>query len=290
MTVATVETIAPGGSLAQVPNARERESQALQILNDRGKDLADLSEAEFEAGLVRLQMVKSRMLRLLDTVLVDGAHYGNPKDDKGRSAFKKPILLQAGAQELRRLMRLSCRRTAPDAVVSTSDFVSVKVTLGVFDQSGRFIVERTGSCNSKEKRFKKYGGNDSWIYEDAREVEHTIAAMAEKRAASLCTLEASGATAFLANGEEMAEDLADDKPITPWTDTEKQSVYDLCAKFSIGRKALGAIVSTALDGRTEIGTGDDVLLIRAAIEAAGAAKAATKATKDAPTPSEEPAQ
>lgn len=261
----------------------DRETTAIARLNERGKDLADLTDAEFQRGLERLKTVQTRMQLLLATALVEGAHFGNPKDDKGREAFKKPILFQAGAQELRRLMRLNLSRTRDDQIVSTEEYCEAVITLGIYDGTGRFIVERKGACNSREKRFKKFGGG-GWIYDDAREVLHVVIAMAEKRAASLCTLEASGATAFLANGEEMEEGLADDKPITPWTDEEKKSVYERAGKKSIGRKQFSTLVMETL-GRAEVGTGEDVARLFAAIDAYQA-----EAPKAEPAPQREPGE
>lgn len=265
------ETLAPPIEVHDGKSPAEaRESRALAVLNARGKDLADLTDAEFEAGLARLETVQHRMQRLLETALVEGAHYGNPKASNGKLAFKKPILYQAGAQELRRLMRLNLSRTKDDQVTSTSEYVEAIVTLGIYDQGGRFIVERRGTCNSKEKRFKKYDGQ-GWIYGDAREVLHDVIAMAEKRAAGLCTLEASGATAFLANGEEMDAALTDDTPITPWTAEEKKIVYEAAAKKSVGRQAFAELVHKTL-GRAQVGTGDDVQLMLAAVKAYEAPK------------------
>lgn len=245
---------------------QRREATTIAVMNSRGKDLAEMTDAEFDLGLVRLKTVQLRMHRVLDTALVDGAHYGNPKDKSGRDAFKKPMLYKAGAEELRRLMKLRLTRTKPDDVIATAEYVEARVTLGVVDAAGRFLCEKAGACSSKEKRFQKFGEKGGWIYDDAREVLHVVIAMAEKRAGSLVTLEASGATAFLSNAEEMVESLEEDKPIIPWSDEEKQQCYDLAAKKSVGRKAFAKLVLDTL-GRREVGTGDDVKQLLAAIEA-----------------------
>lgn len=243
----------------------DRESRALEAMKARGKDLADLSESEFEAGLQRLETVKARMMRILDVALVKDAHYGNPKDKNGREAFKKPILYQAGAQELRRLMRLNVSRTKDDEIISTPEYCQAVVTLGIYDSGGRYICERKGACSSVEKRFKRFDGK-GWIYDDAREVLHVVVAMAEKRAAGLLTLEASGATAFLANGEEMQDALAEDeKPISPWSDEEKKQCYAAAAKRGVGRDAFAALVLKTL-GRATVGS-EDVPRVLAAIAA-----------------------
>jgi len=293
MTAAAVEEINPHTgevrTLVAVGDPRSptatREAKALDYLNDRGHDLADLSDDEFERGLKRLELAQKRAYRILDTVLVENVHYGNPK-----SAFKHKILLQPGAQEVRRLMRLKLSRTREDVIISTPEYCEVTVVLGIFDAGGRFIVERRGTCNSKEKTFKAHGGK-GWIYEDARELLHTISARAEKRAAGLCTLEASGLTGFLANEDEMeAEMKAEaDKPITPWTEAEKKKVYDLCTAKGLGRNRFAKLVMDAI-GRPNIGTGHDADLVYEAVKAwEPPAKTNQESAPSAPSEHERPA-
>lgn len=252
---------------------QEREERAMVALTPEGpgKDLADLTDAEFNAGLERLQTVQRRIRRLLETALVEGGHYGNPKDSRGRVAFKKPILYKAGAEELRRLLRYTLRRVEPDEVTiqapsadDTFGFVSVVVLLGIYDATGRLLAVRAAACNTKEPRFRKYDGS-GWIYQDAREQLHNCIAMAEKRAGALLTCEASGATAFLANEEAMAEALDEDKAMAPWTDGERTLVRQAAGRKGIGRRAFEELVHRTL-GRDQIGTGPDVLSLLEAIE------------------------
>ncbi len=241
----------------------ERRRMVTEALSDlKGKDLADLSDAEFADGVRRLRLVQTRMNTILTEVLKEGAHFGNPKDSRGKEAFKKPILLKAGAEELRRLLRFTLRRVAEDEIVQSAEYVSVIVTIGIYDAAGRLIATRRASCTTKEKRFKKYDGN-GWTYDDAREMLHNCLAMAEKRAGSLLTCEVSGATGFLANAEAM-EDEEDDTPITPWTADEKKHVYETAAKKKMNRNDIAKLVLETL-GRAAVGSGDDVTLLLAAI-------------------------
>lgn len=240
-----------------------------------GKDLADLSDAEFELGLERLKKVQVRIKRLLETALVEGGHYGNPETGNGRKAFKKPILYKAGAEELRRLMRYSLHRVVPDeiTVVPPSDaeplgYVAVVVELGVYDTVGRKLASKRAACTTKEGRFRTFDGK-GWIYKDAREKLHDCLSMAEKRAGSQATSEASGATAFLANGEEMEEALDDDRPITPWTDAERAKVREAAQNKGLGRRSFEELVHRTL-GRSQIGSGPDVVNILSAIDPAPA--------------------
>ncbi len=176
----------------------ERFEKTQDLAAMKGRDLADLTDPEFEEGKRRLKTVQRRMQEILETALIENAHFGNPTDSNGRQAFKKPILFKAGAEELRRLLRLTLRRMAPDDVIAEADYVAVTVELGIFDGSGRLLATRRASCTTKEKRFKKFDSSGGWTYEDAREKLHDCTAMAEKRAGNLLTCEVSGATAFFA--------------------------------------------------------------------------------------------
>jgi hypothetical protein len=261
----------PSAALVELDNRRRAVTEALS--DQRGKDLADLTDAEFLEGVRRVKLVQSRMQTLLQEVLVQEVHFGNPNN-----AFKKPILLKAGAEELRRLMRLTVRRAEPDEIVSSAEFVSVVVTLGIYDAVGRLLGTHRAACTTKEKRFKKFNGQ-GWTFDDAREVLHDCLAMAEKRAASGLTCEVSGATGFFANAEAMAAELDDDKVITPWTKEEKARVYETASKKKMSRNEIAALVLATL-GRAQVGSGDDVDLLIAAIKTWERPKKASEASAD----------
>ena len=246
------------GVIAELDERRRLVTEAMSDV--KGKDLADLTESEYKEGIRRVKLVQARMQEILAEVLVKDAHFGNPKN-----AFKTPILYKGGAEELRRLMRLTLRRVAPDEIIAEPDFCSVVVSVGIFDAVGRLLATRRAACTTKEKRFKKFDGA-GWTYDDAREMLHNCMAMAEKRAGGLLTCEVSGATAFFSNGETMEEALEDDKPIKPWTSEEKQIVYAAAAKKRMGRNAIAKLVMDTL-GTATVGTGDDVEMLLAAINA-----------------------
>lgn len=248
---------------------RSREAATLARLNERPADLSDLSDAAFEDGLRRVKLAQARMSRLLSEALVEDAHFGNPKTKSGKPAFKKPILLKAGAEEIRRLMRYHLRRVEPDQIVQTSEYVSVIVTLGIYDSFDRLLAVKSAACTTKEKRFLKFDGSGP-IFTDAREELHNCVAMAEKRCGSLLTCEVSGATAFFANAETMSDALEEeDQVVSPWTAEEKKVTYAEAAAAGIGRSAFAALVMKTL-GRAQVGTGEDVKKLRDAIKAQGA--------------------
>lgn len=179
-----------------------REAATRAIAAQPGFDLAAIDEADFERGLDRLKVRQRRMARILDTVLIPGAHYGNPDN-----AWKKPRLFKAGAEELANLFRFSPRLVGEPVIVAGAEFVSVTVRIALFDSRGHYLAEKGGNCNALEKRFKKKsGGGFTWT--DAREALHDCYSMAEKRAFVAAVLGASGAEAFFANGETMEKALA----------------------------------------------------------------------------------
>lgn len=260
----------------------EREHHAaLTKAGDTTTGLADLTDSEFERGIARLKSVQARMGRILDEALVEGAHFGNPKTGNGRTAFKKPILYQAGAEEMRRLLRYQVVRVEgqPDQIDTTAEFCSVLVQRAIIDATGRILAVRSGACNTKEKRFRSYDGS-GWTYKDARECLHDCVAMAEKRVAVLLTREVSGATAWLAAEDEMEEANGGeaDKPITPWTPEEKRAVIDAATAKGLGRGSFMRLVQATL-GRAEVGTGADVMALLDAVK---------KYEKPAKAPASEP--
>jgi hypothetical protein len=241
----------------------QREAATLALRDQARTDLADMSEEEFGRGLERLKLRQTRMRRILETALEPDVHFGNPKDRSGKGVFEKPILYQAGAQELRNLLGLTLVKLEPNTEVIQGDFVSVTVHMGIQDRVGRIAGVRDANCNTAEKRFQRYDGKGP-IWKDAREKFHDCVAMAEKRAGNLLTLEASGATGFFSSDD--VPDGEADEVITPWSAEEKKLCYETASGKGIGRKAFAELILKTL-GRDQVGTGEDVRQVLAAIAA-----------------------
>jgi hypothetical protein len=246
-------------------NELKRRDYTERQLAEPGHDLADLTDVEFENGIKRLKTVQSRMKRILEEALVVDVHYGKESDSRGNPVFKKNRLKKAGAEELRRLMKLRVSDIAPPVVVMTDELVSVTVTCGIFDSMGRMLCEGQGACNTKEKRFRRFD-KKGWIYEDPREEYHNCLAMARKRVAALLTSEASGATGFFADADGMEAAEEEDRPITPWTPDEEKRVIAACQAKGIGRQTYAKLREEAL-GRVHVGSGADVEKLLAVIAA-----------------------
>lgn len=219
-----------GDRRAQMALDRHREQAGLQLVGRQQFDLANLTDEEFEAGLRRMQLRQARMRQILEIALIKGVHYS----DEG-GVFKKPILKKAGQEDLRTMFRLQLVHVQPPIIHQAEDYVSVVVTVGVQDGAGRLLAPHTGACNSRERRFKTRDGT-GYTYADARETLNDCLAMAEKRAGCRATMEVTGATAFLANEEEMDDALTERGDVPPesppWTDAEK-------AEFTKAARAAG---------------------------------------------------
>ena len=206
------------GAMA-LEHTRERASQ--ELLERRSFDIADIPGEQFHAGLERIKLRQLRLRQIIETALISGAHFGNPK-----GAFPRDILFKAGAEELRSLFRLTPKILTED-VQQSPEFVSVTLTVGLLDPVGRITAAHTANCNSRERRFKKFD-KTGWTYEDPREVLDNCYAMALKRASNRATLEATGASAFFAAEDEMEAGLAarEGNAPEPWTDEERKKFKD----------------------------------------------------------------
>lgn len=274
-------------------------------------DLATMSDDAFEAALERATKAQQRVGKILERVLISGAHFGNPQKD-GKAVFPKPILFQSGAEVLENTFRLAIYAVEPDretiiepatlgpkGEITDPGFVSVTVHRVLHALDGTRIGITSANCNSREKRFRRFGSGGRWTYDDARETLNDCIAMAEKRAKVRLIRGALGLTAWLASEEEMEAATKEpeekpkeqeDRPIEPWTPEEQEQCYAAAQAKGIKRKAFTALVKETL-GTSRIGSGPDVVKVLAAIEAwQPPAKAEAPAAPEsaAAAPSEEP--
>lgn len=234
----------------------------VQDVNDEGSsyELSNMSDRMFERGLERMATRQKRIVKLMQA-LKEGVHWGNPKDRHGNDVFDKPILFVEGADELRLVFRMHlCEIVGkPDLIVQSEEFVSVIVYRGIVDMTGQVVATGTASCNTKEKRFKKYAG-DGWIYTDAREKLHECLVMAENRVAKALTVEALGLGPFFARGG-----APEDEVIDPLSDDERRGVMKLAAARGMTRKELIDLI-VSLFGRPKAAK-SELETLTAAIEA-----------------------
>lgn len=238
------------GVVADLSSRRAPSLTATDI--GRSLDLGEMTDEEFNNAVQTMERRTVRVKRIMETFLVVDVHYGNPKNEEGRKAFKKPILYQTGAQHLRGIFGYTPVYVLDPEVTLTAEFVSVRVTIALRDRNGRLSAPRSGVCTSHEKRFHKYNGK-GFTWKDAREVYHDCMAMAEKRASGLSTIETLGL-----GGHFEVEDKKDDGVLEKWTPAEKSRVVD--AAKAKGITTRGAFRQLLLDtlGREQVGSGEDV--------------------------------
>lgn len=220
-----------------------------EIMARPGTDLADLSEREFTGGLERIRIVQQRMETILATALTKDRHFGNPN-----KAFASPILYKAGAEEIRRLMKVRVRRIAEPNIIATDEWVSVTVHLGIFDQMGRIIAERSANCNTKEARFRARNGG--WTYRDPREMVHQCLAMADKRAASDLTEEASGATGYFQTEAALMAGIEEGAVEVGCSAEDKSRIVEAARLKGLVRRELFALIGRATGREMAPGEGE----------------------------------
>lgn len=273
---------------------RLEEQRNALVQQDAILDLATMSEDDFNRALDRAGIARKRVERILESVLVPGAHFGNPEND-GRKAFKHPVLYLAGAEALITMFRLQVyevmekqRETVIvdptlDAAGNIADpgFVSVTVCYGIAMGNGTIGGTTIANCNSREKRFRKFSGKEKWTYEDARETLHDCISIAIKRAVVRLVRGALGLTPWLATEEEMDAAAEREKKkllADPWTKEDKTRVYAEARKYGIQTTEQFFKLRDHVLGRGEIGTGDDVARLLIAIPTWDVATGAPKAT------------
>ena len=211
-----------GQERASMAIARRREEGNLEVLATREAfALERLSDDEFKHALELAKTKQRRVKQVVMNLLEEDVHYGKVP------GIPKPFAWQGAGDEIRRIYRWAARPSGPAHVEQSQEYVSAIVTVGVFDNVGNLLLERSASCNTREKRFKNQKSG-AWSYVDAREKLHECITMAEKRATLKCTLAAAGATTYFANPDGLD---AEDTP--PWTPEEKSAFQKAAAKAGI---------------------------------------------------------
>jgi hypothetical protein len=274
--VSAAATKARGSAARDLQLARADAHQ--DFMSQSGKTLADLSDEQFEEGLRRVKVMHDRVEKAFASILREGVHYGNPEEN-GQKKFKKPMLYEVGAQALRTVVRLSVRHMDRSPTIEHSgDYVTVVVQMGIFDAVGRLIATRAAACNTTEEVFRSSDGA-GWLYDDARSEIHHCLTTAEKRCATLLTKEATGATEFFTN-EEQIPCADEDRDTSRMTDEEKRTIVAAALARRMNRGQLEKLVIDVL-GRLQVGTGAEVKKVLGQI---AKWEPPAKKTGEAPTP------
>lgn len=125
----------------------------------------------------------------MSRVMQEGVHYGVIP------GTQKPSLFKPGAEKLCLLFRLDAEYEIL-ASETQDDYINYTVKCTLFNiNSGKRAGSGIGSCNSKEKRYRKQA---------PRDVDNTLLKMAQKRALVAAVLNATGASdIFTQDTEDM---------------------------------------------------------------------------------------
>lgn len=238
-----------------------------ELLESTSHFLADMSDKEFDLALQRMQKTMVRQRAIMDTVLIEGTHYGNPLDRNANPVFKNDILYQAGADHL--VETFHCQwgiHEQGDVEEVSAEYVRVTVRRILYDIRGRIMARGEGTCTSHEKRFRpNYGDKSGFTWRDAREVLHDIRAIATKRCRVTTVIEGFGLRGFIGQEEGDDDEKKGGKPLEPWTEAERKNVFKEASAVGMDREDLKAL-AFKLFGRTNVGTGKEVADIITAIK------------------------
>lgn len=121
----------------------------------------------------------------LGTVMIQGVHYGQLENDQGVARLKKPILYKAGSEKLCQLFKLRPRYDEL-ASVHQQEFVAYRHRCVLIHYpSGLEVGEGVGSCNSRERKYRRA---EPW------DIDNTILKMSSKRALAAAVLSATAAS------------------------------------------------------------------------------------------------
>lgn len=222
--------------------------------------LAEMTDEEFELALGRVKKSIERQRRVMEEVLIEGVHYGNPRTDRGSLAFKKPILMLPGVDHLAETFRCTWGVGEQSDVEEVSaTYVRVTIHRRLYDLRGNVIAQAEGTCVSHEKRFEKSykGQSTGWTWgSDPRGALHDIRAMATKRCKVACVLDAFGLRGWLANEDDGAPDQQKSQPIVPWTREERQAVMGAALAQGITKEEL-QYIKERLFGDRQVGAEKD---------------------------------
>ena len=167
--------------------------------------------ADFEDRIEKIKLQNKALMKIMSELLEEGVDYGRIP------GVKKLVLYQSGAQQLGLIFNF-----APEFVImnSVTDFskdpvyVSYEVKCLLSNrESGMFMGEGVGSCNSYERKYRYY--KDKIEYQDPLDRQNTYLKMAKKRAYVDAILNVTGASRLFTQDEDLIDPYVDIDTETP---------------------------------------------------------------------------
>lgn len=183
--------------------------------------------ADFEDRIEKIKIQNKGLMKIMSELLEEGVDYGRIP------GVKKLVLYLSGAQQLGLIFNF-----APEFVImnSVTDFskdpvyVSYEVKCLLSNrETGIFMGEGVGSCNSYERKYRYY--KDKIENKDLLDKQNTYLKMAKKRAYVDAILNVTGASRLFTQDEDLIDPNVDIDTETPVPVKEKVKPEDYIMPF-----------------------------------------------------------
>jgi len=171
----------------------------------------EILPADFEDRIEKTKIQNQALMKMMRELLEVDVDYGQIP------GVKKFILYQPGAQQLGLVFHLAPKFEIMNNVTDFSQdpvYVSYEVKCLLYHRdSGMFMGEGVGSCNSYERKYRYY--KDKIEYQDPLDRQNTYLKMAKKRAYVDAILNVTGASRLFTQDEDLIDPYVDIDTETP---------------------------------------------------------------------------
>lgn len=177
--------------------------------------------ADFEDRIEKIKIQNKGLMKIMSELLEEGVDYGRIP------GVKKLVLYLSGAQQLGLIFNFAPEFVIMDSVTDFSKdpvYVSYEVKCLLSNrESGMFMGEGVGSCNSYERKYRYY--KDKIEYQDPLDRQNTYLKMAKKRAYVDAILNVTGASRLFTQDEDLIDPYVDIDTETPVKEKAKPEDY-----------------------------------------------------------------
>ena len=174
-------------------------------------EVNEILPADFEDRIEKIKIQNKALMKMMRELLEVDVDYGQIP------GVKKFILYQPGAQQLGLVFHLAPKFEIMNSVTDFSQdpvYVSYEVKCLLYHRdSGMFMGEGVGSCNSYERKYRYY--KDKIEYQDPLDRQNTYIKMAKKRAYVDAILNVTGASRLFTQDEDLIDPNVDIDTETP---------------------------------------------------------------------------
>lgn len=167
--------------------------------------------ADFEDRIEKIKIQNKGLMKIMSELLEEGVDYGRIP------GVKKLVLYLSGAQQLGLIFNFAPEFVIMDSVTDFSKdpvYVSYEVKCLLSNrETGIFMGEGVGSCNSYERKYRYY--KDKIENKDLLDKQNTYLKMAKKRAYVDAILNVTGASRLFTQDEDLIDPYVDIDTETP---------------------------------------------------------------------------